>query len=72
MAAAGGRAVTCRADRRRTPDAPTASSATAVDAFGGIDVLVNAAGVIASGTLESTSDATWDEMMAVNLRRRSG
>ena len=40
---------------------------TAVDAFGGVDVLVNAAGVIASGTLDQTSDATWDQMLAVNL-----
>ena len=40
----------------------------ALDAFGGIDVLVNAAGVIASGTLEATTDEVWDTMMAVNLR----
>jgi NAD(P)-dependent dehydrogenase (short-subunit alcohol dehydrogenase family) len=40
----------------------------AVDAFGGIDVLVNAAGVIATGTIETTTDASWDEMMAINLR----
>jgi NAD(P)-dependent dehydrogenase (short-subunit alcohol dehydrogenase family) len=32
-----------------------------------VDVLVNAAGIIASGSIESTSDAAWDEMMAVNL-----
>jgi len=29
---------------------------------------VNAAGVIASGTLETTTDEIWDTMMAVNLR----
>jgi len=29
---------------------------------------VNAAGVIASGSLEATSDEVWDTMMAVNLR----
>ena len=34
--------------------------AAAVDAFGGIDVLVNAAGVIASGTLEARPTTTWD------------
>ncbi len=39
----------------------------AVDAFGGVDVLVNAAGVIASGTLDQTTDATWEHMLAVNL-----
>ena len=41
---------------------------TAVEAFGGLDVLVNAAGVIATGTMEATSDATWDQMMNVNVR----
>ncbi|HTK28910.1 MAG TPA: glucose 1-dehydrogenase [Vicinamibacterales bacterium] len=40
----------------------------AVDAFGGLDVLVNAAGILASGTIENTTDAAWDEMMAINLR----
>jgi NAD(P)-dependent dehydrogenase (short-subunit alcohol dehydrogenase family) len=66
VAAAGGRAVTCRAD---VTDAGAADVivGTAVDAFGGVDVLVNAAGVIASGTLDQTSDATWEQMLAVNL-----
>jgi NAD(P)-dependent dehydrogenase (short-subunit alcohol dehydrogenase family) len=50
------------------PEAAEHITATALDAFGGIDVLVNAAGVIASGTLEATSDETWDTMMAVNAR----
>ena len=40
----------------------------AIEAFGRIDVLVNAAGVIASGALEATTDEVWDTMMAVNLR----
>lgn len=39
-----------------------------VNAFGGIDVLVNAAGHISSGTIENTSLAAWDEMMNVNVR----
>jgi NAD(P)-dependent dehydrogenase (short-subunit alcohol dehydrogenase family) len=29
---------------------------------------VNAAGIIATGTIETTTDAAWDAMMAVNLR----
>jgi NAD(P)-dependent dehydrogenase (short-subunit alcohol dehydrogenase family) len=48
--------------------APDRIVQAALDAFGAIDVLVNAAGAIATGTIESTSDAGWDEMMAINLR----
>ncbi|HWF86501.1 MAG TPA: glucose 1-dehydrogenase [Vicinamibacterales bacterium] len=66
VAAAGGRAVTCRADVTHG-DAAEAIVGTSVDAFGGVDVLVNAAGVIASGTLDQTSDAAWEQMLAVNL-----
>ena len=51
-----------------TADVPGRIVSTAVDAFGGIDVVVNAAGVIATGTVESTSDDAWDAMMDVNLR----
>lgn len=40
----------------------------AVKVFGGIDVLVNAAGFIKSGTIENTSMEAWDEMMNVNVR----
>lgn len=66
VAAGGGRAVTCRTDVTQAGAAEMIVG-TAVDAFGGVDVLVNAAGVIASGTLDQTSDATWEQMLAVNL-----
>jgi NAD(P)-dependent dehydrogenase (short-subunit alcohol dehydrogenase family) len=36
--------------------------------FGGLDVLVNAAGILVGGTLENTSLGAWDETMNVNLR----
>jgi NAD(P)-dependent dehydrogenase (short-subunit alcohol dehydrogenase family) len=36
--------------------------------FGRLDVLVNAAGHISSGTIEDTTLAAWDAMMNVNLR----
>jgi len=65
--AAGGSAVGCKADVTAA-EAPARIVDTAVQAFGGIDVLVNAAGVIASGTLESTTDDVWDAMMSVNAR----
>ncbi|HEX3144756.1 MAG TPA: SDR family NAD(P)-dependent oxidoreductase, partial [Pyrinomonadaceae bacterium] len=40
----------------------------AIARAGRLDVLVNAAGHIASGTIENTSMAAWDAMMNVNLR----
>lgn len=40
----------------------------ALSHFGGIDILVNAAGHINSGTIENTSIAAWDEMLNVNVR----
>jgi NAD(P)-dependent dehydrogenase (short-subunit alcohol dehydrogenase family) len=39
-----------------------------VQVFGGIDVLVNAAGHLSNGTIENTSLEAWDEMMNVNVR----
>jgi NAD(P)-dependent dehydrogenase (short-subunit alcohol dehydrogenase family) len=38
------------------------------DAFGGIDVLVNNAGVLIEGTLVDTSDEDWERQFAVNVR----
>jgi NAD(P)-dependent dehydrogenase (short-subunit alcohol dehydrogenase family) len=49
-------------------DAPKHIVAEALKQFGRIDVLVNAAGIIASGTVESTTDEAWDVMMSVNVR----
>jgi len=65
--AAGGQAATCSADLT-TDAAPDQIVNAALAAFGHIDVLVNAAGVIATGALEATTDEIWDTMMAVNLR----
>lgn len=39
-----------------------------VSAFGGIDILVNAAGIIVSGNIENTSLKDWDYLMNVNVR----
>ncbi len=39
-----------------------------VATFGGIDVLINAAGIIANGTIENTPLADWDYMFNVNVR----
>jgi len=64
---AGGQVAQCAADITADGSAERIVSA-AIDAFGGLDVLVNAAGVIASGTIEATSDEKWDAMMNVNVR----
>lgn len=40
----------------------------AVARFGGLDVLINAAGHLSIGTIENTSAESWDAMMNVNLR----
>lgn len=39
-----------------------------VENFGQIDVLVNSAGIIRSGSLEATTLDDWDKMLNVNLR----
>jgi NAD(P)-dependent dehydrogenase (short-subunit alcohol dehydrogenase family) len=65
--AAGGRAVSIAADLAREAEIERVVR-EAVGAFGGIDVLVNAAGIIGMGTVETTSMADWDRMMAVNVR----
>jgi NAD(P)-dependent dehydrogenase (short-subunit alcohol dehydrogenase family) len=67
VAALGTDAVACRADVT-TDEAPDAIVARAVESFGGLDILVNAAGVIATGALDATTDDVWDRMMAINLR----
>lgn len=64
---ARGRAVVCAADITDT-ESPDHIVKAATDAFGGIDILVNAAGVIATGTMENTTDDAWDAMMDINLR----
>jgi NAD(P)-dependent dehydrogenase (short-subunit alcohol dehydrogenase family) len=56
-----------RADLSRTEESDTVVAKT-VEHFGGIDVLVNAAGHISSGTIENTSLEAWDKMLEINLR----
>jgi len=49
-------------------EAPARVVARALEVFGGIDILVNAAGHISNGTIENTSLEAWDDMMNVNVR----
>lgn len=63
----GGEPLTIKADLAQLREAEQAVE-QAIKAFGGIDVLVNAAGHISNGTIEDTSLEAWDEMMNVNVR----
>ena len=65
--ASDGEAVEIRADVMVEEDARRAV-AEAVEQLGGLDVLVNAAGIISNGTIETTTLADWDAMMNINLR----
>lgn len=49
-------------------DEVAAAVESAVNNAGRLDVLVNAAGHISSGTIENTALSAWDAMMNVNLR----
>ena len=65
--ASGGEAKAIVADVTKEADIERTVRET-VEAFGGIDVLVNAAGIIAMGTIETTRLQDWDHMMDVNAR----
>jgi NAD(P)-dependent dehydrogenase (short-subunit alcohol dehydrogenase family) len=54
------------ADLRRAEDRPRVVS-RCVERWGRLDILVNAAGVIAAGTLAETGRQAWDEMLELNL-----
>lgn len=41
--------------------------AAAIDAFGGLDIVINNAGVITRGSVTETSDADWQLSMGVNV-----
>jgi NAD(P)-dependent dehydrogenase (short-subunit alcohol dehydrogenase family) len=49
-------------------DAPARIVAAAIEQFGGLTTVVNAAGIIGSGSVESTTDEQWDTMLDINLR----
>jgi NAD(P)-dependent dehydrogenase (short-subunit alcohol dehydrogenase family) len=65
--AEGGKAAVCQADVTEA-SAAARIVATAVEKLGGLTTLVNAAGIIGSGTVESTTDEAWDTMMDINAR----
>ena len=66
IAAAGGKARAFPADLQARGAAEAAVAAT-VDAFGGLQVLVNNAGVGAFGDMADMSDEAWDQVLGTNL-----
>jgi len=63
----GGQAVAIPADLMQAAEAERVVQET-VAAWGGIDVLVNAAGILVGGDIESTPLADWEAMMNINAR----
>ena len=65
--AAGGTAVAIAGDVSLEADIERVVRET-IERFGGLDVLVNAAGIIATGSVETTKLPDWDYMMNLNVR----
>jgi len=65
--AGGGKALPVEADITTESGAGRIVEET-VSKFSGIDVLVNAAGILKMGTIEDTTMSDWDEMFEVNVR----
>ena len=65
--AAGGRAITAQADVS-DPAAVAKMFDAAQAAFGGVDVLVNNAGVMKLATITDSDDALFDSQIAINLK----
>ena len=65
--AAGGEAIAIAADVSSEPDVQAAVAAT-VEAFGGIDIAFNNAGIIRRTTAVETTVEEWDRVFGVNVR----
>lgn len=63
----GGRGEALAADVT-SADAPQRIVDTALARFGRLTTVVNAAGIIGSGTVETTTDEQWDVMIDINVR----
>ncbi|MGW9267473.1 SDR family oxidoreductase [Gordonia terrae] len=71
IVAAGGKAV-ASTDDISTWEGSRALIAQAVDTFGGLDVLVNNAGILRDRMLTSMSESEWDAVIAVHLKGTFG
>src|SRR5690606_29254729 len=64
---AGGEAAMVRADLSKPAEVHAAFEA-AIATFGGVDVVINTAGVIIPGAIADVSEATYDAVFDVNVR----
>ena len=62
----GDKSLALRADVTHYEECTAAVNQT-LSTFGQLDILVNAAGIIAGGTITDTSRQTWRDMMRINL-----
>jgi NAD(P)-dependent dehydrogenase (short-subunit alcohol dehydrogenase family) len=65
--AQGGEAIYVHLDVTQAQDWQRAVQ-TAESRYGRLDILVNNAGITIHGTIEETSEADWDRIMAINLK----
>jgi cyclopentanol dehydrogenase len=63
----GGKAIYVHLDVTQAQDWQRAVQ-TAESRYGRLDILVNNAGITMRGTIEETSEADWDRIMAINLK----
>jgi NAD(P)-dependent dehydrogenase (short-subunit alcohol dehydrogenase family) len=64
---AGGHVATVQGDISQTPDVQRVVKAT-LEKFGGVDILINNAGISGGDAIHKMTDADWDQVMSVNLR----
>ena len=63
----GGKAVFQLADIRRVSECRMAVQ-KAIDDFGGLDILLNNAGIFPRASLEETTEEFWDNMLGINVK----
>lgn len=68
MAALGGERAIAAAGDLAAPGAAAAITTKAAADMGGLDILINNAGVFRQGKMESFAEAEWDQTFAVNLK----
>jgi NAD(P)-dependent dehydrogenase (short-subunit alcohol dehydrogenase family) len=67
LRAAGAESTACAMDVTRSTDVAAGVQA-AIDAFGGVDVVVNNAGITITGAAHDLDEDDWDRELAINLK----